>query len=270
MAIKSSDVVQVADVEAMVQAQMERNYGFRQFYRTHDASDAGNSVRFPKSLTDFEGDMVEIPEGSEYPRAEKEYGDVRAVYSKAGFEVPLTDEAVSDSMIDVELDIANDMAREEARRLSTIAFNVVENNRNATTGGDADGVLSFNEIIDARADHRVQGYEPDLLVVDPLGAADLLKEETFKLRDTPVGDRVVTDGFLGSVAGLDIFEDNSGVLGGHDAYMADSGRYGYESSKYQNRVTSYREESKDQTVFKISDRMDWVALDPDSAVYIDG
>ncbi|WP_254547483.1 phage major capsid protein [Halomarina pelagica] len=255
----------------MAEAQTEATYGFRQAFRSHDGSNAGPSMKFPLREEDFEGDMVEIPEGSEYPRASMSYGEVEAVYTKYGFEFPISDEAVADGVLPIRMDAMSEMMREEARRLDQIAYNVVAAQNNAATGGNADGVLTFDELVDARAEHRSQEFDPDLLLVEALGAADILKDDTFKLRDTPVGDRAVTNGFIGSVAGVDIFEANSTPLGAHDAYLVDTSLYGYESSKEgENGVSSYREESNDQEVYKIKDRLDWVATNPDAALYIDG
>lgn len=276
--ITVSDVVTRESVMSMVQAQTEANYGFRQLFRNHDGSSAGPSMKFPVLSEDFDGAMLEVEEGTEYEKFEKEYGEEEAVYTKYGFEVDVTDEAMSDGILDIRMDQIDGMLREEARRLNQLASAIVKANKNATVFGNNDGQMTFDEVVDARAkmvkfdpeQADEEGYTPDLLLVDPLAAADILKSKAFKLRDTPVGDRAVLEGFIGSVAGMDIFEETSGMLGDHNGFMADTDLYGYESAKYRGDVSSRREDSQDKTVFKIRDRLDWVATQPDAVAKIEG
>ena len=271
MALTSQDVVTEDSISAMVQAQTEATYGFRRAFRDHTPGDgSGPSMKFPLTEEGFEGAMEEIPENTEYPRFEKEYGDVEAVYTKYGFEAPISDEALEDGVLDVELDNTQSIIREETRRLNAIAYGVLSANLNSEVVGNDDDNLTFDEVVDARAEHRSQEYAPDLLLVDSFGAAAILKSDAFKLRDTPVGDRAVQEGFIGAVAGLDIFETNSGQLGSNNGIMVDTSRYGYESAKDRSDVTSYREEKKDQTVYKIKDRLDWVSTDPGAALKLTG
>lgn len=277
MVITTQDVVTEESVLAMVQAQTTANYGFRQLFRNHDGSSAGPSMKFPITTEDFDGAFKEVEQGTEYPKFEKEYGEAEAVYTKYGFEVDVTDEAMSDGILDLRMDQIQDMLREEARRLNGIAAGVVTANHAAVEYGNNDDQLTFNEVVDSRAkmvkfsaDGEDEGYVPDLLLVDPLGAADILKDDAFKLRDTPVGDRAVLQGFIGSVAGMDIFEENSGQLADYNAYMVDTSRYGYESAKYRGDVSSRRVEKNDTTTFKIRDRLDWVATNAEAAAKIEG
>ena len=274
--LTTEDVVTTESIASMVQAQTEANYGFRRFFRDHNGSAAGPSMKFPITKENFDGAMEEVEEGTEYPKFDKEYGDVEAVYTKYGFETDITDEALEDGILDLRMDQTRDMIREETRRLNAIAAGVVQGNMGATYGPD-DGDLAFNEVVDARAQFRKYddaegeaGYSPDMLLVEPLGAASILKNDAFKLRDTPVGDRAVMDGFIGAVAGMDIFEDNSGQIGDYNAYMVDSTRYGYESAKTRGEVSSRREDSQDKTVYKLKDRLDWVSTDPNAVAKVEG
>lgn len=156
----TADVVTQEAVESIVQAQTERVYGFRQAFREHTAGDGvGPSLKFPITTEDFEGDYVEVPEGAEYPRASKIYGDVEVVYTKYGFEHAITEEALQDGVIDLELDAMQDMVSEEASRLDAIAYNILSENLNAETGGDGGGDLTWEELIDVRAELRSQEYD---------------------------------------------------------------------------------------------------------------
>jgi len=270
--LTASDVVTEDSVAQMVQNQRAKKYRFRLAFRDHDGSGAGNSVRFPKADTEFEGDMVEVEEGSTYPRAKKSYTGVQAAYTKYGFEAPITDEAIADSMLDLELDNLESMAKEEQHRLDEIAYGVLSSNVSGTTvGSDDDAALGFDKVVDGRAALTDAGYAPDLLFVEPFGAASILKSDNFALRDTPVGDRAVTEGFIGSVAGMDVYESNTGDLNKYHALVVDSEQYGYETSKDgENGISSYREKEKDQTVYKVRDRMDWVTMDSNAALQVLG
>jgi hypothetical protein len=270
--MKTSDVVTDDTVMAMVQQETEATYGARQAFRSHDGQNAGPDFTFPTTEEDFDGAMTEIPPGSEYPRFEKEYGDERAVYTRYGFEFAIHDDAIDDAVIDVRLDQMQDAIREETRRLDAIAYGVLSANTNdsITNPANVNDRLSFNDVVDSRAAMKDAEFDPDLLLVEPLGAADILKDDVFKLRDTPVGDRAITDGFIGAVAGLDIFEMTAGNLGAHNGIMVDTSKYGYESTKDNSGVDSYREESRDQMVWKISDRLDWVSTNSDAALLIEG
>lgn len=274
--LTTEDVVTTDTVQSIVTAKTQANFGFRQLFRDHNGSGAGQTMRFPLKEQDFQGAIEEVEEGAEYPKYDVEYGDVEAVYTKYGFETDITDEALEDGVLDIRMDQTEDMIREEARRLNGIAAGVTQGNFENTYGDDG-GSLGFETVIDARAqflkydsENEEAGYTPDLLLVEPLGAASIIKSDAFQLRDTPVGDRAVTDGFIGSVAGMDIFEDNSGNIEDYNAFMADTMRYGYESAKARGEVTSRREESQDKTVYKLRDRLDWVATDPGAVAKVEG
>ncbi len=271
MPMTTQDVVTTETVESMVQAATEATYGARQAFRGHNGTVAGPDMTFPITTEDFEGAMSEIPEGSEYPRFTKAYGDKKVTYTKYGFEFDLTDEAIDDGVLDIRLDQLSDAAREETRHLDQIAYDVLDANQRENPVGSGEGAMNFDDIIDARALMRNDDYDPDLLLLEPFGGAEILKADEFKLRDTPVGDRVVTQGFLGSIAGFDIFEMTArhGLEANH-GIMVDTDHYGYESTKFSNRVEEYREEEKDTTVWQIADRLGWLSMDSEAALKIEG
>lgn len=275
MATKSSEVITGEAVEALAERQLEINRQFRRAFREHDATDANsNSYNLPEVVTDFEGEFVEVPEGSDYPRAGLTYGGNQAFYSKFGFEAPVTDEAADDSAADIEADIIERMAEEEARRLDAIAFGVLNGNNNAAGPiGDATGDLTWGEIVEARQTLFSQGYTPNgmELYLSPDASGDVLLEfqNANFVPASELGNQVV-NGQIGQVGGIPVIETNTGDLGDGEGYLVDTNRYGWESTRWDTEVTDYREESNDQTVYKVRNRKDWVSVDPDAAIHITG
>lgn len=275
MATKSTEIITGDAVQALAEQQLEINRRFRRAFRAHDATDANsNSYSLPDIVTDFEGEFVEIPEGSDYPRAGLTYGENQAVYTKYGFEAPVTDEAADDSAVDIEADIMEQMAREEARRLDAIAFNILDNNLNAAGPiGDATGDMTWDEIVTARQQLFGDGFTPDgmELYLSPDAAGDLLVEfqgQQF-VPSAQMGDEVRA-GQIGQVGGIPVFETNTGDLGDGEGILVDTNRYGWESTRWDTEVTEYREESNDQTVYKVRNRKDWVPTTPSAGIRITG
>ncbi len=126
----TSDIITDDDVRSMAELVRSKKYQFRRFFRSHDATNLNsNSFTFPQLDIDLDPEEIaEIPEGSEYPRADFDYGSIQAAYSKYGVELTISDEAVEDSYLDVEMDGNRQMAEAEEERMDTIAFNILNNN----------------------------------------------------------------------------------------------------------------------------------------------
>lgn len=275
MATKSTEVITGEAVAALAEQQLNINRQFRRAFRDHDGTDANsNAYNLPEVITDFDGEWAEVPEGSDYPRAGLDYSQNQAFYSKFGFEAPVTDEAADDAATDIEADVIERMAEEEARRLDAIAFGVITGNNNAAGPiGDGTGDLTFSEIVNARQQLFGDGYTPTgmELYVGPDSSGDVILEfqNANFVPASELGNQV-NDAQVGRVAGIDVFETNTGDLAAGEAYLVDTNRYGWESTRWETEVTEYREESNDQTVYKVRNRKDWVATDPDAAIRITG
>lgn len=275
MVTKSTEVITGEAVQALAENQLDVQRRFRRAFRAHDATDANsNSYNLPGTSGDFEDELVEVPEGSEYPRAGLTYGDNQAVYSKYGFEAPVTDEAMDDAATDIEADIIEQMAREEARRVDAIAFGILNNNLNAAGPvGDGTGDMTWAEIVDARQQLFADGMTPDgmELYLSPDAAGDVLVD--FQgAQFVPAGQlgNNVANGQLGNLAGIPVFETNTGDLGAGEGILVDTNRYGWESTRWDTEVSDYREEKNDQTVYKVRNRKDWVATTPSAGIRITG
>lgn len=285
MAITASDIVTDDDVKAIVEKTRNKYYQFRSLFREDDATGINSDSRsFPQTDFEFEDEFVEIPEGAEYPRASKNYNEVKAAYTKYGLEVPISDEAVSDSAINLEMDVNEDLIEAEEQRLDAIAFNVLASNYDNAGSeiGDGTGDITYANIAQARQD--LWNNDADItdirMVVSGLNVKNLITMNEFT-QASELGDQTVTQGilpggdlanqgFLGTAGDVPVYAENVGLLGQGEAFVVDTGDYGWESTRWDRDVSSYREEENDQDVWKIRGRWDWVTTDTSKAVKIVG
>ena len=89
-------------------------------------------------------------------------------------------------------------------------------------------------------------------------------------RATDQGDALAREGQLGTVFGVPVVMTNTGDLGADEGFMVDTSKFGYESERWGQEVTDYREEGKDRDVYKIRDRRDFVVMDGQANVFIQG
>lgn len=285
MPISAADVLDEEVVEAIVEETRADQYVFRRAFRNHDATGINsNSLTFPDVDFDLEGELVEVPENTKYPRASLNHGEFKAAYTKYGFEVPVSDTAIEDSMLDVEADAGRQMSEEEERRLDEIAGAVIENNRDSTAinaSGTSDGALEYADFLEARKEFYAGGYSTSNLVgfVGPDEMTNLPNLSEFTPA-TEMGDRAIRSGLLpgesslpagllGQIIDIPIWVSNVTNLTGGQAYVVDTGKYGWESTREPFSVKTYREEDMDQTVHKLRGRMDWISTDDLAAKKID-
>ncbi|QLH77458.1 hypothetical protein HZS55_09185 [Halosimplex rubrum] len=286
MGITASDVVSDDDVRAIVEEIRNQYYQARRPFREHDATDINsNSFDFPVSNSDIDGEAVEIPEGADYPRAEKDYSEVSAAYTKYGVEVTISDEAVDDGYIDVEMDAEEDMVRAEEKRMDTVAFGVLSGNTNSAGPIDANSnsnnTIEYADIVQARQ----QAFTDELSLSDTVlvaagqNMADFLNMDEFT-QASELGDQVITQGvlpggnlvgteaLLGVVGDVPVYLSNSGSFSQGQAFMVDTSNFGWESVRWDTEIDQYREDSNDQDVWKIRGRWDWVATQPSANIEI--
>jgi hypothetical protein len=275
MVVTSQDVVREDDIADIIETQRESTYGFRRAFRD-GGTRVGPTVDVdvaPDDLFDQE-DYEKVPENAEYPRADPEdFTQLQATVHKRGFEAVVTDEAVSRNQVPQQLDIARNQARTQERTLDAIAGGLLLSNTAATTAGDANGTLSWTDVLDARTQMRDADLEPDLLLVEPYGVGDILADDRISNRSTDMSDQAIREGQIAWVLGIDFFEltTDTPALGQNDALLVDTSRYGYEFDEdLGDLVEPYREESRDRTVYKVRDSRGWLATEGDAAMQIDG
>lgn len=284
MATTASDIVSEQAVRSVLEEQLTKTYQFRRAFRNHDATDINdNSFSFPDRTVELDrDDVLVVGEQADYPRSGTEYGQDTVVYDKRGFEVVITDEAVADSRVDVEMDTQSQELNAWQGSQDYLAFQVLNNNLNAAGPiGDDTGALQYSEVVEARSTLWDDKYDVGsmMLFVEGGGWSDISSMSEFtpasELGDYVVQNAVLPDGnlgsaFIGSVGGIPTFATNTGDLGDREAFMVDTSAYGYESTRWNQEIIQYRDEEHDQDVWKIRGRNGFVATDPSAAVKITG
>jgi hypothetical protein len=286
MPIKTSDVVTDTDVHSVVTSVRNDYNQIRRAFRDHDGTGLNsNAFEFPISDFDFDEEAVEIQPGEDYPRAVSDDSTVTAAYTKYGFEVAMADEAVEDSAIEFEMETVEDMAKAEERAVEQAAFNVLSANTNSGGAIDANsndnGVIEYADVVAARSQLFADEYSISdaMILTDAVNGSDFLTMDEFT-QASELGDSVVTsgllpegalesDGYLGNIIDLPVYITNTVDMGDGVAYVVDQSHFGWQSERMPMETTSYREESNDQTVYKVRGRWDWVATKPDANVQID-
>lgn len=279
----ATDVVSDDDVRSIAEKIRNLKYQNRRAFRDHDGTNlTSNEFTFPTLDSDFDGEAVEVPEGTNYPRGSVEYGDVRAVYAKYGFEFPIPDEKVEDNVVDIVLDAQEDMVRAEENRMDSIAYGVLSGNAEAPEGGaigNADGVFEYADIAEGRQEAFLRELELDQceLYVSGENAADFITMNEFT-QASEMGDQVLRQGvlpggnmlgeaaLLGVAGDVPVYTTNTGDYAAGEGYLVDTSNFGWESTRKAMDIDSYREEDKEQDVFRVSGRWDWVATQPEAAI----
>jgi len=277
MSISATDVISDDDVRAVLEERTQEMYQFRRAYKDHDATGINsNEFSFPQATDDVRGAMDEVGEESDYPRAELNYESVTAEYTKDGFEIAISDEAVSDSVFDIIMDVTEEMATGAESRLDGLAFSLLDptgaaNLNDAGPIGTDGNDLNYQSVVDAYTTLMGDQFRPSdfemYLSSDAFG--DLATDDNFT-HATDQGDQTVRQGTLQVGFGVPVVPTNTGDLGDDEALMVDTGSYGRESTRWDREVTNYREESKDRDVFKIRHRKDFVTMKDQAAIYIQG
>jgi hypothetical protein len=272
MAVTATDVISEREVRAVLEERTQAMYQFRRAYRNHDATDLNsNTFTFPQASEELREDMGDVAEDANYPRSALQHEGIDAEYTKDGFEVAISDEAVDDTPIDIILDITEEMSVAAERRLDALAYQRLATNANDVTIGDAANPLNYEAIVDAYtqlADDEFNPSDFELFLSAPSWGS-LAKDENFN-RATEQGDALARQGMLGEVFGVPTIMSNTGDLGASEGIMVDVGRYGYESTRWDREIESYREESNDRDVFKIRHRKDFVPMRADGAIFVAG
>ena len=276
MPIETSDVpIQEETVLREVQERTEPTYQFREAFRDFDASGQdAEELKFPVPDDDLEGHVVELGEGSDFPRSELNYSEVAAVRQKYGFEVVITDEAVRFGRVDIEAESQMEMARAATKNLDQRAFNLLDANNNSAVVGNDDEDLDFEAVVEGYEVLNSGEYNLDQtgLLVGTDGLRDLSLDDSFN-RATELGDDLVsTQGpeVVGEVYNVPVMRTNTGDFGDDEAFMVDMSKYGYLAEWEPMSANSYREESNQQTVYQISGHNGFAVTDPDACVKLQG
>lgn len=272
MTVTATDVVSDDDVRAILEERTQEMYQFRRAYRDHDATDLDSGTfEFPEPTDRLRGEMDSVGEEANYPRSGVNYQGVQAQYTKDGFEVAVSDEAVSDAAFDVIADVIEEMGTAAEKRLDSLAFTGVDNNTNSTTVGTDGTDLNYGAVVNAYTTLVDSEYSPAEFIglVDTDGWGDLATDTQFT-QATAQGEATIREGTLDSSLGVPLFITNTGDLSDDEMHMIDQSMFGYESTRWEQEVINYREESEDQDVYKIRHRKDFVVIDEAANVFVQG
>jgi hypothetical protein len=276
MVTETSDVpIQEETVLRLVQERTEPDYQFRRAFRNYDASNNdAETLQFPVPEDDLEGHVVEIGEGSDYPRAELNYGEAGADRAKYGFEMPITDEAIRFGRVDIEAETQAEMARAQMSNIDERAFSFLDGNNNDTTVGNDGEDLDFEAIVEAYEVLYSDEFNPNEfeIYVGSDGMRDLSLDDSFN-RATEGGDSLVTDqgtNYLGTIYNVPVYSTNTGDLGDDEAFMVDTSKYGYFAEWEPMNVESYREDSNDQWIYKLNAHNGFAVTEAQAAVKMVG
>lgn len=284
MATTASDVVSDTAVRSILEEQLTKTYQFRRVFRNHDATDINDdSFSFPDRTVELDrDDVIVVEENSEYPRSGVEYGEDTVVYDKRGFELAISDKAVSDSRVDVVMDTQSQQLNAWQASQDYLAFQILNNNLNASGPiGDDNGTIVYGDVVDARTTLFGDEYDlSEMLVITGAdGMGDFLTMSEFT-QASEMGDFVIQNGllpngnvgpmFLGECGGVPVYASNTGDLAAGEAIMVDTSRYGYESTRWGQEIIQYRDEGTDEDVWKIRGRNGFISTDASAAIKITG
>lgn len=271
MAFDTSDAITVTDVRNRVHDLVEEELQFRSaFMSMTPPAGTDNQWDIPTD-DDNLARPEEIGEGSDYPADEEAFTNVTATRRKFGQTIPITDEAQMDNVFELIDYLSNKMARKMREKLDTEAFSTLNNNLNSDSpaNNNQNGTLTYDDVLAGVKQLGLDGYDPDLLIIQPDGEEDLRTDADFT-RSTQMGDAVVQEGQVDRVAGMDVVVSNTGDLGSADAFAVDSSFYGAEVTWMGMEAEEVRKELKDTDYLKMRTYRDWVALDSEAAIKIDG
>jgi len=286
MAQKASDIISDDDVRSIVEKIRNKKYQNRRAFRDYDATNNdSNSVEFPISDGDFDGEVSEIPPGSEYPRATKDYDTVSAAHTKYGFEIAIPDEDVEDSVIDITMDQEEDMVRAEETRVDQIAYNILSGNTNSAGPIDANsnsnGTFEYADIVAARQQAFLDELDlgevilvtggqnmSDFLNMDEFTQASELGDQVIEQGVLPGGNMVGQQAFIGVAGDVPVYLTNTTDYSDGEGYLVDPTNFGWESTRRAVDVTQYREESTESDVWQIDERVGFVATQPTANIAI--
>jgi len=259
-------------LEDRVEQIVQENLVYRDVFRSYDATNiASNVVQIPVPKDNGAHPKI-VDEGAEFPRSHEEYELKEMDFSKFGFEVPLTMEAVEDSRIDLTQDQVDRQARQMAEDINARAYEYATKPVDTVSDGSSDGTMTYSDMLAGREELVSESYNPDLLIADVEAFHDLSASSNF-LEATDQQSTMRREGFDGRIMGMDVIEDDSGLNlgnGGPGALMVDTDLFGYEGERTPVTTEEYEEQRTQTDVYRIFARMGWLVTDPDAGVVIEG
>lgn len=272
MAFDSSDAITLTDVRNRVHDLVEERLQFRAAFMSMTAPDSTSSSWDIPTDDDILAQPEEVGEGSHYPTDEEGFTNVTATRTKYGQTIPVTDEAEMDNVFALASYLTDKMGRKFNEKLDSEAFTTLDGNLNSdspvSNAGSNSGTLEYDDILGGVRELGLDGYDPDLVVIEPEGEEDLRSDADFT-RSTQMGDATVQEGRVDRVAGMDVVVSNTGDVTAGDAYLVDTDFYGAEVTWGSGmEMEEVDERLEDTTYLKGRTFRDWVALDAEAAIKV--
>lgn len=274
MAFDTSDAITVTDVRSRVHDLVEEQLQYRRAFMQMSAPASTDSSWDIPTDDDNLAEVEEIDEGSHYPADEESFSTVTANRRKFGQAIPVTDEAEMDNVFELASYLTDKMGRKFNEALDREAFNTLDGSLNSdspvTNSGSSAGTLEYDDILGGARELGVDGYDPDLMIIEPQGEEALRTDADFT-RDTEMGDAVVSEGQVERVAGMDVVVSNTGQMSNNDdAYLIDTNFYGAEVIWGDGlEMDEVERPLEDKTYLKGRTFRDWVALDSEAAIKVE-
>ncbi len=261
---------------------VQENLVYRDVFRNYDATGINSNIVQIPVPKDEMGKPKIVDEGAEFPRTHEEYELKELEFDKFGFEIPITMEAKEDSRAGLADDQLTRQSREMAEDINLRAFEEInatlvdEHNRITSDSGDtgnADGTMSYDDVLAGRRDLIKSSYNPDLLIADVDAVHDLMKSNNF-LEASEMQGEMRRAGAVGRIAGMTIVEDDSGLditgTGNPGALMVDTSYFGYEGLRDPITTEEYTETRSQTDVYRTFARMGWLVTEPQSGIVVEG
>lgn len=261
-----AEIITEVDVRRVVEPIVEEELVFRGAFRELSVAMGDNPIRIPRS-NDVLGEPAEVGKASEYPSGKDEFETVDIDRHKYGFKTPIAMEDEADHILDLAGHHVEFQARKLAEFLDSQAYSALDSN-NTSSSVTADDALDFADVVDTAAEMEGMGYDPDRIITNPAGKADLLKSDDFN-RASDLGDSTVTTGLIGDVAGLDVFYSNTGDLTDSNAFMIDTSLAGYEATWANPDTDSWEDTERQVTFYRTWLMKYWSVMDSNAVFHID-
>lgn len=268
------DVPTDKDMQATLLPEPEEMFAFRNAFQVDSEAPnrEGDTVEYPQLENGFEGDLVEIEPDEEHPEAKLEFDGLQAVWTEYGFKFRIRDKDVRNSKINLVMTNQQEMTREEMRRLDALAGLVIENNRNDVEIGTSGTDFNYEAAIDMETELINAGYNPDrfMFVLSPTAWGGLAKtsgDSGFAAQTERFANELRSEGIRhGELLGHPVLRTNTGFMGEDEAYLIDTGIYGWESPRKQFDVTQWRDDDQRCWFYGLNGEIDWVPTEPDAAL----
>lgn len=260
-----------SDMERTLLPEPREMFAFRNAYQVDNQAPNrdGDSVEYPRLGDDFDGDLVEIGKDEEHPEARLDYEGVQAAWTEYGFKFRIRDKDIRDSKINLVVSNQREMSREEMRRLDAIAGLVIENNRNGVEIGDSTVDFNYSAAVDMESELLEQGYSPDrsIWILSPTAWAGIVKSQEFTQSTETFAGELRGEGVQqGELLGRPVVRSNTGFMGSNEAYLVDTGIYGWESPRDAFEVDTWRDDDQRCQFYALNGEIDWVPTEPDAAL----